>query len=263
MSQDQIRRRFWPQEGSLPTVVKRMKKLVEIGLLTQVDMKILKFGVHYYLTKQGLAILIGHGLSIDNMRMRLPEPVDYIRSDYQHNMRVTDIRIALELDKSIRVSDWVSDMEIRCDPPAYGLEGTPPLKGFPMNFRRERKFKNRIPDAIFHLEDRERAGNFILEYEHSHYARWKFRTYLAAWEERWEDYQKLIVTSTPERMKVIMRWCLRDLARRYFIELGNKKVKLEDLAQNYMFTDYDSLVENGLTNCGLSTPVGPVKLIPY
>lgn len=259
MTAEQIRQRFWPTNK--PNSIRRMSKLVEKGLLTKVDMEFLKYPVHYFITKKALKLLITHGLATDNEDLPIPPASDVIRSDHQHNMRVTNIRIALEMEKGIRVKNWISDPDIRTDPEAYGLEGDAPLKDRRDDpAEKERRSKNRIPDAIFKFEDDEHEGKMILEYEHGFYQRWKFRAYMSAWEEHWSDYQKFIVASTPERVGVLTQWCLRDLKNKYRLELANQKVDLKRLAQSYMFTDYHSLMDKGIFKCGLRTPISYIKL---
>jgi hypothetical protein len=263
MNLPQIWRRFW-QGKSQAAAHKRMQELTASKLIVQVNMELLKFSVHYYLTKNGLEQLVANNQAIANDRLPLPEATDIIRSDFQHNLRVTDMRIALEIDSAIRIKNWISDEWIKADGAAFGLgPGTQQqLKGIRINREKEDRFKCRIPDALFDLEDAQHEVKICFEYEHGQYRRWKFKAYISAWEERWGEYQKFIVAATPERAITLRKWCLEDLKQRHRLKLADGTVQLDDLAGAYMFTDYHSLVDNGLIKSAPQTPLSPVRFYP-
>lgn len=260
---DLIRRRFW-QGRTFHSCYYRMRDLEDCGVVKRVNMEILRSAAHYYLTPMGLKLLADHGLASRGHRLPVPDAADIIRSDFQHNLRVAAIRVALETDPLIKVTAWISDEQIKSDPQALGLgEGKKPgLRGIRRDPRHERKFTYRIPDGIFNLEDAEREGKVILEYEHGRYMRWKFRAYLASWEERWGDYQKLIVAATRERVGALKAWCLEDLRERYRLETGKGSREIDERATAYLFIDYHTLIEKGLTGARVLTPVGELCFTP-
>lgn len=260
---DLIHKRFW-QGKTFHSCYYRMRDLEAGGVVKRVNMDILRSAAHFYLTPMGLRLLADHGLASRGHRLPVPDAADIIRSDFQHNLRVAAIRVALETDPLIKVTNWISDEQIKSDPQAHNLgEGKKPgLRGIRRDPRRERKFAYRIPDGIFDLEDAEREGKVIMEYEHGRYMRWKFRAYLANWEERWGDYQKLIVAATQERVGALKSWCLEDLRDRYRLEVEKGSREIEERASAYLFLDYHSLIEKGLTGAKVLTPVGEMNFAP-
>lgn len=258
-----IRRRFW-WGRTFHSCYYRMRDLEACGVVKRVNMDLLRSAAHFYLTPLGLKLLIDHGLASRGHRLPVPDASDIIRSDFQHNLRVAGIRVALETDPRVKVTNWISDEQIKSDPQALGLGGgkKPGLRGIRRDPRHERKFTYRIPDGIFGLEDAEREGKVILEYEHGRYMRWKFRAYLASWEERWGDYQKLIVAATPGRVESLKAWCLEDLRERYRLEAGKGSGAIEARASAYLFIDYHTLIEKGLTGARILTPVGEMNFAP-
>lgn len=264
LSLDLLHRRFWPGK-TFNACYFRMQDLTAWGVVKRVDMDLLRCPIYFYLTSLGLKMLIDHGLASRGHRLPVPDASDIIRSDFQHNQRVAAIRIALETDPQIRVANWVSDEQIKADPEAYrlGAGKRPELKGIRHTPRQEAKFKYRIPDGVFDFEDAEREAKIILEYEHGRYMRWKFRAYLANWEERWGEHQKLIVTATPERIETLRKWCLEDLSQRYRLELQQGREELKRLSAAYLITDYHALIRDGLTRKSVKTPDGQVSLKPF
>lgn len=260
---DLIWRRFW-RGKTFHSCYYRMRDLEACEVVKRVRMDLLRSATYFYLTPLGLRFLVDHGLASRGHRLPVPDAADFIRSDFQHNLRVAAIRVALETDTYIKVTNWISDEQIKSDPQAQGLgEGKKPgLRGIRRDPRHERKFTYRIPDGIFDLEDAEREGKVILEYEHGRYMRWKFRAYLANWEERWGDYQKLIVVATQERVETLKSWCLEDLRERYRLEAGKGRGEIEERASAYLFTDYHNLTQKGLTGATILTPVGVMKFDP-
>jgi hypothetical protein len=263
MNIQQIWRRFWTDK-SMAAAHKRMQELAAGQLVIQMNKEFLKFSTYYYLTKSGLEQLIANNMATANVRLPLPKATDTVSYTLEHNSRVANIRITLETDRTIHISNWISDEKIKADWSAYGLgPGTKRrVKGIRVNPENEDRYKNRIPDALFNLEDAQNEVKILLEYENGEYHRKRFKTYIAAWEERWGEYQKFFVAATPERVITVRRWCLEDLKERYHIQLAAGTVQLEDLAGAYMFTDYHSLVDNGLIKSGLQTPFSPVKFYP-
>lgn len=254
---NQIKRKFWPTKH-IRTARKKMAGLAERGFVEHVKKDILRISSHYYITRQGYDVLSAAGLNHDIETPFLVEPSDIIRSDFQHHLRIADLRIELEMDKRIKINKWIPETAIRADKEAYNLGVESGKKGK----NKENKFKYRIPDALFEMEDDEVQIKILLEYEHLRYQRWKFRAYMEGWENSWNEHQKLIVAADAERAEMIRKWCLEDLKKIYEIDINRKKVKLEDLAEAYIFTDYHSIMKKGLINADLKTPIGVVKFTP-
>lgn len=159
MNIDQIKRRFWAN-NNIRTARKKMAILASLGHVRLVKKDFLKIACYYYLTKQGYQMLELAGQASDVETPFLPDPSPIVRSDFQHNVRVTDIRICLEMDQQIKISRWVSETEIRADHSKY--QSSRQIKN---------SQKRKIPDALFILEDDQYVAEMLMEYEHLHYQR--------------------------------------------------------------------------------------------
>lgn len=254
MNIEQLKKRFWPSQ-TVRAARMKMERLAKRGLVQHVKKEFLRISSYYYLTKSGYDALGHAGLNQEVIDPFLAEPSDIVRSDFQHHVRVTDMRIALETDGEVRISNWIPETAIRADKKAFNIkESGPENKGAKSTYR--------IPDAIFTLEDAEVKISILLEYEHSKYQRWKFRSYMEFWEGNWNKYQKLMVTADADRSDQLRQWCLEDLKEIHKIDLNRKQCRIEDLAEAYMFTDYHTLMAKGIIKAGLKSPISKIEFSP-
>lgn len=253
---DQIKRRFWGL-ATMKAAANRMHDLAGMGLVEHVRIDITRHASHYYLTKKGYEELKGRGLTYDVKEPFMPAPTNLVGATYHHHLRVTNMRIAMEMDKTIKVLKWISETDIRAD-----KEGHNVLESKKRFYEKVKDLKYRIPDAIIKIQDAGDPIDMIFEYEHTKYPRNKFSNYMERWEKNWEDYYKFIVVASHDRAEVLRKWCLEDLGKIRKLDIRLKSKKLSDLSDSYIFTDYESLVGKGLINSGIRTPLYKLELDP-
>lgn len=257
MNLHQIWIKFWPEAKTNRAAGMRMKELADNGLVTHVSIEFLRYSSVYYLTREGLKAAEGEGYFYEVGSRFIVKASDIVTSSFQHDSRLVDLRIKMESDNSIRLLNWTPETYIRADRNKYGLKSG-------LN---DKLAVFRVPDALFTMEckyenEPTEPIQIMLEYEHQQYKSEKYAKYLSVWEENWSKYQKLIVCAHKERIPDLVKQCRAGLARIHKIDLNQGKTTLDDLVDAYMFIDFKTLMEKGITGTDLVTPAGKLRFMP-
>jgi hypothetical protein len=224
---EQIGRRFWLNNGSRLAKLK-MKEMATKGLVIQICKEFLRIPTHYYLTPKGLSVLQTNGLTFEDLKTKLPKPTNRISGEFQHDTKLTDLRITLELKYAKDDFKWIPESGIWADKERFGLTH-PDLKG--------EKLRNRIPDGIIIFKGK----IYIVEYEHASYDKAKFENHMRAWEESWGQYFKLIITRTESRAMDLYQKGIGQL------EGLRQSKNIKVLLRFYKFISYDLIISKGLS----------------
>lgn len=208
---DQIINKFFG-DVALRTANARLKTLTDFDYLVAEREAILSQKV-YYITKKCLSFLKKSEL-VDNRIKALPR---FTLSGRIHDLDVIDIRIALEADNILKISDWTTEYELAL----HSNRGI-------INIDRNNIRSVRRPDGLFTIKKEGFARPFILEYIRERYGKERLYKILNIIEYQYPFYSVLLV--------------FRDLD-----EAAKCLVKINERGRwlgKYIVTFKDSIIEN-------------------
>lgn len=178
VSSRQYRRLFWP--GALEkTVRERLKELAQAGLLKAEQFQVGEDRTLYLSSKQGNQALVEAGLLEPALATDYRRRKQDMTLNLDHDLKVTDIRIALEESGAIPIS-WISDHQLR---QTRGSAGP----------------YTRFPDGLFEWESRGKRHMGLVEFENSWYNRDRWPKILLRLRANYGDRTVFVVCKTRER----------------------------------------------------------------
>ena len=179
MSLRQYGRLFWPQ-ASQRAARDRLDTLRTAGLLTAERFQVGRDRTLYLSTRQGNKSLVEAGLLEPALATDYRRRKQDMTLNLDHDLRVTDLRIALEESGAIPLS-WISDHQLR---QTRGSAGP----------------YTRFPDGLFEWEAGGVLRKGLLEFENSWYNRDRWPKILLRLRANYGDRHVFMVCRTPERV---------------------------------------------------------------
>ena len=177
----QLRRLFW-EDASIEAARARLKDLCDAGYLGSETFPVGRDRTLYFSTRAGNRVLVDGGMKTAEIEFDFPRRPQEMTRTLDHDLRVIDIRIALEETGVIPIS-WHSDHELRKNRGQYAGPNT------------------RVPDGIFEWEVSKVRYPGVLEYEHQRYNPDRWPDILRRLYYTYTDFTVFLVCRTAERVK--------------------------------------------------------------
>lgn len=217
----QFRRLFWPQ-GALVTTRNRLNELRDAGFLASETFPVGVDRTLYFSSKAGNLALVEAGMLPEAYAGDYPRRPMEMTLNLDHDLRVTDLRIAIEETGGIPIT-WISDHQLRQNRGSTGPN-------------------TRVADGLFEWEAEGRRRMAVLEYENARYNR-----------QRWPKVLLRLRFMHPDRLVFLV--CRTPARVRSASEIIRATKVYSDHPDEIVIADYLSVTEKGL-NAGFKNPEG-------
>ncbi|HTB21476.1 MAG TPA: replication-relaxation family protein [bacterium] len=180
MAVRQFQRLLWPQ-GANVTARNRLNELRDAGFLASETFPVGVDRTLYYSTKAGNRALVDVGMLSETFVGDYPRRPKEMTLNLDHDLRVTDLRIAFEETGAIPIT-WTSDHQLRQNRGSAGPN-------------------TRFADGLFEWEAKGERHKAVLEYENARYNRDRWPKVLMRLRSVHEDRQVFVVCRTPARVR--------------------------------------------------------------
>jgi hypothetical protein len=176
----QFQRLFWAQ-GATVTARNRLNELRDAGFLASETFPVGVDRTLYFSAKAGNLALVEAGLLPEAFRGDYPRRPKEMTLNLDHDLRVTDLRIAIEETGGIPIT-WTSDHQLRQNRGSAGPN-------------------TRFADGLFEWEARGKRRLAVLEYENARYNRERWPNVLLRLRSKHSDRLVFLVCRTPARVR--------------------------------------------------------------
>ena len=176
----QFQRLFWAQ-GATVTARNRLNELRDAGFLASETFPVGADRTLYFSAKAGNLALVESGMLPEAFGGDYPRRPKEMTLNLDHDLRVTDLRIAIEETGGIPIT-WTSDHQLRQNRGSAGPN-------------------TRFPDGLFEWEAQGKRRLAVLEYENARYNRDRWPNVLLRLRSMHADRLVFLVCRTPARVR--------------------------------------------------------------